>query len=197
MRGSIRRRGVNSFELRFDLDRVDGKRRSRSVSFKGTFKEAQKELSRLLTAADTGTLTDPSNTTVGEYLRAWLGSTLTQSPKTLERYRELAEHQIIPHLGDVKIQKLSPELIEHWHAALIAEGLAPRTVGHAHRVLGAALRRAVENGTLSRNVAAIRKPPAVEQDELEILSPEQVTAVLDSLKGHSVHPIAALASPPA
>ena len=107
MRGSIRRRGVNSFELRFDLDRVDGKRRSRSVSFKGTFKEAQKELSRLLTAADTGTLTDPSNTTVGEYLRAWLGSTLTQSPKTLERYRELAEHQIIPHLGDVKIQKLS------------------------------------------------------------------------------------------
>ena len=61
MRGSIRRRGKGSFELRFDLDRVDGKRRSRSVSFKGTFKEAQKELSRLLTAADTGTLADPSN----------------------------------------------------------------------------------------------------------------------------------------
>ena len=56
MRGSIRRRGVNSFELRFDLERVDGKRRSRSVAFKGTFKEAQKELSRLLAAADAGTL---------------------------------------------------------------------------------------------------------------------------------------------
>ena len=54
----------------------------------------------------------------------------------------------------------------------------------------AALRRAVENGTLARNVAAIRKPPAVEQDEIEILAPEQIAAVLDSLKGHSLHPIA-------
>lgn len=36
--------------------------------------------------------------TVGEYLRAWLSSTLTQSPKTLERYGELAERRIIPHL---------------------------------------------------------------------------------------------------
>ena len=128
--------------------------------------------------------------TVGEYLSAWLDSTLTQSPKTMERYRELAEHQIVPHLGERQNQKLTPEHIERWHAALLSEGLSPRTVGHAHRVLGAALRRAVENGTLARNVAAIRKPPAVEQDEIEILAPEQIAAVLDSLKGHSVHPIA-------
>jgi integrase len=46
---------------------------------------------------------------------------------------------------------------------------------------------------LSRNVAAIRKPPAVEQQEIEILTPEQIAVVLDSLKGHSVHPIATLA----
>ena len=193
MRGSIRRRGANSFEIRFDLERVNGKRRSRSVAFRGTFKEAQKELSRLLAAADAGTLIDPSNMTVGEYLSAWLDSTLTQSPKTLERYRELAERQVAPHLGGIKMQKLTPEHIERWHAALLSEGLSPRTVGHAHRVLGAALRRAVENGTLARNVAAIRKPPAVEQDEIEILTPEQVTAVLDSLKGHSLHPIVSLA----
>ena len=193
MRGSIRRRGTNSFELRFDLERVNGKRRSRSVAFKGTFKEAQKELSRLLASADAGTLIDPSNMTVGEYLNAWLDSTLTQSPKTLERYRELAARQVAPHLGSIKIQKLMPEHIERWHAALLSEGLSPRTVGHAHRVLGAALRRAVENGTLARNVAAIRKPPAVEQDEIEILAPEQIAAVLDSLQGHSLHPIVSLA----
>ena len=69
MRGSIRRRGANSFELRFELERVDGKRRSRSVAFRGTFKAAQRELSRLLAAADAGTLTGPSSVTVAEYLR--------------------------------------------------------------------------------------------------------------------------------
>ena len=96
MRGSIRRRGANSFELRFELDRVGGKRRSRSVTFRGSFKAAQRELSRLLSAADAGTLIDPSNMTVGDYLSAWLDSaTLTQSPKTLERYRELAENRLL------------------------------------------------------------------------------------------------------
>ena len=37
------------------------------------------------------------------------------------------------------------------------------------------------------------KPPAVEQDEIEILAPEQIAAVLDSLRGHSLHPIVSLA----
>ena len=93
-------------------------------------------------------------------------------------------------LGQRQNQKLTPEHFERWHAALLSEGLSPRTVGHAHRVLGAALRRAVENGTLARNIAAIRKPPAVEQDEIET---EQIAAVLDLLKGHSLHPIVSLA----
>ena len=193
MRGSIRKRGANSWEIKIELERVNGKRHRRFVTVKGTYKDAQKELTRLLSSADDGTLPDPTRTTVGEYVREWLGSTLTQSPKTLERYRELAEHQIIPHLGDERLQKLRPEHIERWHAALLQTGLSARTVGHAHRVLSSVLRRAVENGTLARNVAAIRKPPAVEAKEVEILLPDQVKAVFDSLQGHALHPIASLA----
>jgi integrase len=68
---------------------------------------------------------------------------------------------------------------------------AGRTIGHAHRVLSKVLRRAVENGNLARNVASIRKPPAVELEEVEI-PPDQVTAVLEALKGHTL-PIVALA----
>jgi integrase len=193
MRGSIRKRGTNSWELQIELERVGGKRHRRFATVKGSKKDAQRELAKLLTAADEGTMADPTRMTVGEYLRQWLGSTLTQSPKTLERYRELFEHQISPYLGDVKLQRLRPENIEQWHAALLTTGLSARTVGHAHRVLSSALKRAVENGTLARNVAAVRKPPAVEAQEVEILSPEQIKAVLDSLRGHALHPIASLA----
>ena len=159
MRGSIRRRGKSSFEIRIELERINGKRRSRSVYVRGTYKDAQRELTKLLTAADAGTLPEPSQDTVAAYLRNWLDSTLGLSPKTLERYRELAVRQIIPHVGEIRLQKLTPERLEQWHAALIKGGLAARTVGHAHRVLSAALTRAVENGTLARNVARVRKPP--------------------------------------
>ena len=41
-------------------------------------------------------------------------------------------------------------------------------------------------------MAAVRKPPKVEAQEVEILSPDQVKAVLGSLWGHSLHPIAML-----
>ena len=193
MRGSIRKRGASSWLLQIEGERINGKRHRRFITVRGTHKDAQKELTRLLSASDDGTLPDPTRMTVADYLRAYLASALNLSPKTLERYRELAERQIIPHLGDVRLQRLRPENLEAWHAALLATGLAPRTVGHAHRVLGSALKRAVENGTLARNVAAVRKPPAVEAEEIEILSPDEVTAVLQSLKGHALHPIASLA----
>jgi integrase len=193
MRGSIQKRGSNTWLLQFELERTAGKRRRYSCTVRGTFRDAQKALTEHLAAADKGMLADPTKATTAEYLCQWLDSTLTQSPKTLERYRELAERQIIPHIGDIRVQKLKPEHLERWHAVLLATGLAPRTVGHAHRVLGAALKRAVENGTLSRNVASIRKPPKVEAEEIEILTPDQVEAVLGALKDHPLYAVVALA----
>jgi integrase len=136
------------------------------ATVRGTYRDAQKELTRLLNAADDGALPDPTNATVAEYLRNWLDGPLGLSPKTLERYRELSERQIFPHLGSTKLQKLKPEHVEQWHAALIGLKLSPRTVGHAHRLLRVALQRAVKNGTLTRNVAAVHGPPKGEPQDV-------------------------------
>ena len=129
MRGSIRKRGEGSWAVQLELERINGRRHRRFITVKGTYREAQKELTRLLRAADDGTLPDPTRMTVGEYLLAWLDTTHAQSPKTLERYRELAQRQIIPHLGHVKLPKLRPENLEQWQSALLASGLSARTVG--------------------------------------------------------------------
>jgi integrase len=109
MRGNITRRGKASWQLKFDVGSVHGKRQTRYATVRGTYKDAQRQLTRLLSSADQGTLPDPSHMTICEYLHAWLNSTHERSPKTLERYRELADRQIIPHLGLVKLQKLRPE----------------------------------------------------------------------------------------
>ena len=47
--------------------------------------------------------------------------------------------------------------------------------------------------TLARNVAEIRRPPKVEQREIEILAPEQIADVLAKLEGHTLFPIVSLA----
>ena len=64
---------------------------------------------------------------------------------------------------------------------------------HAHQVLRLMLQCAVKNGTLTRNVAAVHAPPKVEEDEIEILSADQIADVLAKLNGHTLYPIVALA----
>ena len=194
-RGNITKRGKNSWLLKFEKPRAaDGKRRyHRETVHCATAAEAEEKLLKLLAAAVSGTLPDPSNATIAEYFRQWLANTHSQAPKTLERYRELAERQILPHLGVYKLQKLAPEHCQQWHGTLIEAGLSPRTVGHAHRVLRLGLENAVKNGTLSRNVASVHKPPKVEQQEIEILERDQVTTALEKFDGHALFPIVSLA----
>ena len=146
-----------------------------------------------LASADEGTLPDPTRMTVAEYVQAWLNSAHGLSPKTLERYLELAERQIIPHLGATKLQKLNPEAVRQWHGTLLGQALSPRTVGHAHRLLRLVLGCAVKNGTLTRNVAAVHAPPKVEDREIEILTALQIADVLAKLDGHVLFPIVSLA----
>ena len=51
----------------------------------------------------------------------------------------------------------------------------------------------MKNRTLAHNVAAVHKPPKPEDAEVEILSADQITVVLDLLQGHMLHPIVSLA----
>jgi integrase len=142
---------------------------------------------------------EPARTTLAEYLRSWLNSDNDLSPKTLERYRQLAEQQIIPHLGSTMLQNVRPTHLQDWHATLLEGGgakgrpLSARTVGHAHRVLHRALERALGLEIVVRNVAHAIRPPKVEDTEIASLTADQITGVLTRLDGHPLFPIAALA----
>ena len=191
MRGNVTQRGERSFRLKFDAggDLATGKRLTRFVTFRGTKREAQKELARLISQVSDGSYIEPAKLTVADYVRRWIDNAevLNLRPKTAERYRQLIEGQIIPHLGALAVQKLRPAAIVSWHATLLksggakGKGLSARTVGHAHRVLGKALKDAVPGGLLLRNPAADISPPRVPDDEMKVLDAGQVATVLESM----------------
>jgi integrase len=202
MSGNITRRGAHSWRLKFEAgerDPATGKRRTRYATVRGTKKDAQRELIRHLAEVEAGIAVDPSKITVAEYVRGWLDDAGGLAGKTRERYRELAEQQIIPHLGGTVLQKLRPAQIADWHATLLGSGgkggrpLSARTVGHAHRVLHTALARAARLEIIGRNVASVVRPPKVDTEEVEILSAEQIGDVLSKLRGHTLYSIVALA----
>jgi len=116
------------------------------------------------------------------------------SAKTLERYKELLTHHVKPHLGTRSIQKLrTVDLAERYgrlqspkpHGA----GLAPRTVGHVHRLLHRVLGHAVKWAIIGNNPVTAAEPPRVQRTEIEILAPDQIKSVLDALRGRPLYPI--------
>src|SRR5262249_5179061 len=133
---------------------------------------------------------EPNKITVAEHVRKRIaqweaGGDITA--RTAARYRELAENQIAPHIGATALQKLRPLDIEDWHTALRNSGranrrggLAPRTIGHAHRVLSKALSDAVENEVITKNVATTKVVPKVPDDEMVIV--RDVAALIDKLR---------------
>jgi len=157
---------------------------------RGTKKDAQRELIRRLTEVENGPAVDPSKITLAEYIRSWLDAANELSPKTLERYRQLADQQIIPHLGATVLQKLRPAQIHDWHATLLRAGgatgkpLSGRTVGRAHRVLHRALERAMRLEIVSRNVAHPVPPPKIDAAEVAILNADQIADVLAKLNDY-------------
>jgi integrase len=201
MTGHIRRRGDRSWEIKFDLgtDPLTGKRQTRYHSFKGTKKEAEAELVRLKASANTGEYVDPNKLPVSEFLDRWETWAAGQvSAKTLERYRELLRHHVRPHLGAGRLQKLRTVTFVELYGKLQktkadgGAGLAPRTVGHIHRVLHRALGHAVKWSLISTNPVAEAEPPRVERQEIEILAPDQVKTMLHGLRGHRLYAVAVI-----
>lgn len=201
MTGHVRRRGERSWELKFDLgtDPATGKRLTRYHSFKGTKRGAEAELTRLKASADKGDYVDPSKTTLAVFLDGWEAWAATQvSAKTLERYKELLTHHVRPHLGATRVQRLKPINFAELYGKLQrakpeGAGLAPRTVGHVHRLLHRALGHAVKWNVITSNPIDAAEPPRVERTEIEILPPEDIRRVLQALRGRALYPVAVLA----
>jgi integrase len=180
MRGHIRQRGKNSWELKFDAGRdAAGKRAIKYHSFKGTKREAQAKLVDLLAGVAKGSYVEHSKATVVGFVRDRISQWEAAghiSARTAERYRYLVENQIAPHIGAKLLQKLRPLDIEEWHTILRTKGRADgkagitdRTIGHAHRVLSKALSDALTNELVAKNVARAKPAPKVPDEEMVIV----------------------------
>ena len=151
-----------SWELKFDVgtDPATGRRKTRYASFKGTKREAEIELARLIAAASRGDNIDPSRETVSGFLDRWLRdwASTNVSPKTAETYAHHLKH-VRRHIGERRLQQLRPVDLAELYARLARDvGLAPRTIGHVHRILHRALGHAVQWALIERVACRSRQP---------------------------------------
>ncbi len=195
--GHIRQRSDNSFEIRYSLgtDPVTGKWKVKTVTFKGTRKEVNGELQRILKALNTGDYVEPTKLTTGEYLKQWIDTIRSQvSPKTYDRYADIVNKFLIPTFGNHLLNKLSPAIIQSayntWETSGRRDkkggGLSPRTRLHFHRILSSALKHAVQLQLIARNHAAFVKPARTKKTAITTLTIEQSAILLEALRGKNV-----------
>jgi|RhiMethySRZTD1v2_1073278.scaffolds.fasta_scaffold119958_6 integrase len=196
MSGHIQRRGRNSWRLKFDIGRdpLTNDRRTRYLTFKGTKRQAEQELINRMAEYNAGASVNPSKVTLSDYLADWHNdyAAVHVTPKTAERYKQLIKNQIAPNIGQVQLQRLQPAHLQGLYARLLKAGLAPRTVGHVHRLLRKTISHAGTMGLVQRNVATLVKPPKAEDVEITILTKEQIAKLLTHVKGRTIYLILVL-----
>ena len=167
------------------LRETEERRRAIKGGF-ATRRECEAALAKVLAALEAQTFRPPTRITVKAFLLTeWLPTVKgSLRPTTYASYDMLAREHIIPRLGALQLQKLSPAAINALYAHLSEHGrvhgggpLSASSVRRVHAVLHRACHDAVRWGRLSVNPVAGADPPrasAEHHERLPVWSAEQL-----------------------
>ncbi|HVC35336.1 MAG TPA: site-specific integrase, partial [Chloroflexota bacterium] len=173
-----------------------GKRVWRSLTFAGKKTDAEKKLTEVMRAKDTGTYVEPNKLTVREFLERWLRDYVaTRIPKLSTRasYTARVRKHVIPTLGALPLTKLTPGKIQELYRVKLESGLSSTTVNDVHRVLHRALVYAVKLGLVARNVCDATEPPKRRRPEMATWTPAECLRFLATAQDNRYHPLFATA----
>jgi integrase len=177
-----------------DLGWIDGKRKRKYVYAK-TEAEAIKKRDEMRRHLHLGVDLTASPRTVAAWLGEWLQDLKTHdgtSASTLARYRQVITTHLVPGLGRIKLDRLTPRDVQHFLTGLRGN-VAPATVVKVHGVLRVALSDAERLDLVPRNVAKAAKPPCLGRAERRTLTPEDARRLLDTIVGDRLESLFVLA----
>src|SRR5262249_31200887 len=87
------------------------------------------------------------------------------------------------------LEKLTPANVQAMMSAKSAAGMAPKSVRHIWSLLCTALECAMGWELVSRNVAALAKPPRVPRREMKAFNQDEAKRFLGAIKGNRLEPL--------
>src|SRR5687768_5309181 len=121
MRGHIRKRGATWTAVAYlGRDPETAKPKYKWSGGHRTRKDAERALTELVGRAQKGTYLEPTKQTVGEYLSEWLvAAKVDLRPSTRPAYEIAVEKHLVPRLGALPLQKLTPTHLNVVYAELL------------------------------------------------------------------------------
>ena len=170
MQGGVRKRG-KTWSYYFDLGKIDGKRKKKE---KGGFR-TKKEAEQALTAAmneynNAGTIFEPSEITVYDYLNQWFDLYCKPNLKysTQVGYLRIMQGHLMPKFGMYRLKAITPSMLQEYAVELKMAGNSKSNMVGILSVFSAALNYAVEPmHYLNSNPMQYIKLPKVEKKRRE------------------------------
>ena len=192
MPGSMRERQPNVWELRVFLGRdANGKVRHGYQTFRGGKRAAERELSRLVAAAEDKPVPPPVveaprwnvQTTINDAIQGWKDNGWEDlSPSTVRRYENMWMKHVHGSIGNERLATLSPYDVEKYFRRLKADGLAEASVRQIRALMHRACRlaRKWSGGALPNPIADTELPTWAldERDEVRAPSLDEVRTLI-------------------
>jgi integrase len=175
-RGSIKKRGKNSWLVTLFLGvSSEGKRLIHTKTIRGTKKEAEQYLNRIVRERDLGIFVDTPAMTLNEYFDKWLNSVskLRNDERTSHDQESIYNRYFNKTIGYKKLENLNVLDVQKVYGEMLARGLSAQTVKHAHSVLRCALKQAVKWNLLPRNPSEFVELPKVQRKERRVFTAEE------------------------
>nr|WP_228506546.1 site-specific integrase [Frigoribacterium sp. VKM Ac-2530] len=115
----------------------------------------------------------------------WFGYWYTQivvnevRPKTAAGYKNIIYQQVIPQIGNTKLNKVTPTTLRRVLDAMAHKGAAPSSMLKTHRVMSASFEAAIREGALTRNPCKMMTAPRRGVTKLEVLTRDEARLVIE------------------
>jgi integrase len=133
---------------------------------------------------DRGNWIDPEwgSVSVDAFAHSWLAQRLL-APRTVELYRGLLKHHIVPLLGKIDLNDLSPRDVREWHSQLSKSSHpGPVTVAKAYRLLRTICETAVTDEMIGRNPCKLKGASVEHSPERPVATVAQVGEIFEKIE---------------
>ena len=199
--GHVRKRetksGITTYQITVEEEAVSssGKRKRYYKTVKGSKKDAEKAMRKMITELENRTFTKDSKITVKDFMHQWIDLYIKNqlSPTTVQHYIDQTENYIIPEFGDKYIQQLKNIDIQKWifslqtASPLTGKPLAPKTIKNIWLNLSAAMNKAVMLELIPKNPCDNITLPQLERFQPDVYSMEEVEKLLECAKGTDMY----------
>lgn len=162
-------------------------RRRRTYRTYSTLTQARRALLHFQTERLSHRDVSPRSMTLADWLEHWMDEIVrpNRADTTAYGYGKIIENHLVPALGHVPIQQLTPAAIQRYYTMLLREkGLDPNTIRRHHDLLSSSLRTAVRQDVLLRSPTDRVEPPRVIPKEAKYYSPENLKRLYAAVEGH-------------